>query len=48
MKNLRLALQYKANVIPGEVLPDPVKDDSFKRFLNNDEFKKLAAQFSGK
>ncbi len=45
MKFLRLALKYKNNVIPGEKLPDPSADDSFKRFLKNDEFVKLAAQF---
>jgi predicted Zn-dependent protease len=45
MKNLRLALQYKANMIPGEALPDPAKDDSFKAFWQNAEFKKLAGEF---
>jgi tetratricopeptide (TPR) repeat protein len=45
MKYLRLALMYKNNVIPGEKLPDPRTDDSFGRFLKNDEFKKLAAEF---
>jgi len=45
MKYLRLALMYKNNVIPGEKLPDPRTDDSFARFLKNEEFKKLAAEF---
>ena len=45
MKYLRLALMYKSNAIPGESLPDPLKDDSFKRYWNDDEFRKLAAQF---
>jgi hypothetical protein len=45
LKYLRLALMYKNNVIPGEKLPDPRTDDSFKRFLKNDEFRKLADQF---
>ena len=45
MKYLRLALKYKGNVNPGEIVPDPRKDDSFKRFLKNKEFVKLAAQF---
>jgi hypothetical protein len=45
MKYLRLALMYKNNVIPGEKLPDPRTDDSFARFLTNEEFKKLAAEF---
>jgi len=28
---LRLAYNYKINVIPGESLPDPLKDDSFRK-----------------
>lgn len=45
MKVLRMALKYRNNVIPGEKLPDPSADDSFKRFLKNDGFAKLVAQF---
>jgi len=45
LKNLRLALTYKANVISGEKLPDPRKDDSFARFLKNPEFLKVSDQF---
>jgi tetratricopeptide (TPR) repeat protein len=45
MKYLRLALAHKSGVTPGETLPDPNEDDSFARFLKNDEFRKLAAQF---
>jgi tetratricopeptide (TPR) repeat protein len=45
LKYLRLALKYKNNMIPGEKLPDPRTDDSFARFRENDEFKKLAAEF---
>jgi hypothetical protein len=45
MKFLRMALKYKDNVIPGERLPDPSADDSFKRFLKNDQFAQLVAQF---
>ncbi|MGD0130695.1 MAG: hypothetical protein ABSE57_01570, partial [Bryobacteraceae bacterium] len=33
------------NVIPGEKLPDPMTDDSFKAFWKNDEFRNLAADF---
>jgi hypothetical protein len=32
-------------MIRGEKVPDPRTDSSFSRFLKNDEFKKLAAQF---
>jgi hypothetical protein len=37
---LRLAYKYKANIIAGETLPDPLQDDSFKRFVHNEEFVK--------
>lgn len=45
MEYLRLALANKENVNAGETLPDPLGDDSFKRFRKNAEFRKLAAQF---
>jgi tetratricopeptide (TPR) repeat protein len=45
MKNLRLALENRRNMNPGEALPDPMSDDSFKKFWNDEDFKKLAAQF---
>jgi len=45
LKNLRLALKFKANVIAGEKLPNPLSDDSFKRFWENAEFMKLADEF---
>ncbi len=45
LKYLRLALKYKKNVIPGERLPDPLGDDSFTRFLEDDRFRKVAAKF---
>ena len=38
LSNLRLAFQYRANMIPGEVFPDPAKDDSFQRFMRDDRF----------
>jgi hypothetical protein len=37
---LRLAFQYKANMIAGETLPDPLQDDSFRRFVHKEEFVK--------
>lgn len=35
------AFQYKQNTIPGEGMPDPRKDDSFRRYLKDKEFKKF-------
>ena len=38
IKNLKVAFQYQANMIPGERLPNPATDDSFSRFLKNEKF----------
>ena len=35
---LREAYRYKANMIPGETLPDPMTDDSFRNFTNDKTF----------
>lgn len=35
---LRLFYKYKANMIPGESLPDPMRDDSFRYFVDNKSF----------
>lgn len=40
LAQLRLAYKYKANSIPGEGVPDPLKDDSFRHFVGNEEFVK--------
>jgi tetratricopeptide (TPR) repeat protein len=49
IKNLRLAYQYKTNMIPGERLPDPMTDSSFAKFLDSDNFKKAVKEMkSGK
>jgi hypothetical protein len=45
IKSLTTALKYRQNAIPGEKFPDPRLDDSFKRFLNNDRFRKLLDSF---
>ena len=45
LKYLRIALDHKANVIPGEQLPDPLGDDSFTRYSKDKEFRKLAKRF---
>ena len=38
LEQLRLAYKYKANVISGESLPDPLKDDSFRKFVRDKKF----------
>ena len=39
---LKKAFDYKANVLPGESMPDPRKDDSFRKLMKNKEFRELA------
>jgi Tetratricopeptide repeat len=39
--HLKKAFEYKANLLPGENMPDPRKDDSFKKLLKNQEFRAL-------
>jgi tetratricopeptide (TPR) repeat protein len=39
MVYLKKAYERKANVIPGESIPDPRTDDSFKNLMNNKEFR---------
>ena len=39
MDYLRKAFSLKANVLPGESMPDPAKDDSFQRFMSNEKFR---------
>ncbi|HYN14643.1 MAG TPA: tetratricopeptide repeat protein, partial [Terriglobales bacterium] len=41
MEYLRKAFSYKANLIPGEKMPDPQSDDSFQRFRANPKFQAL-------
>ena len=38
LAQLRLAYKYKANMIPGESFPDPLKDDSFRKFVRVTKF----------
>jgi tetratricopeptide (TPR) repeat protein len=38
IEQLNVAFKYKANVIPGESLPDPLKDDSFRKFSHDKRF----------
>ena len=44
IKNLRLAFQYKANMIKGEHLPDPATDSSFKRLMKSEKFRKAVEE----
>jgi hypothetical protein len=44
LDQLKLAFQYKLNSNPGEGVPDPAKDDSFKRYLNDPRFSKLTKE----
>lgn len=38
LEQLRLVYKYKANMIAGEVLPDPLHDSSFEKFVNDKKF----------
>lgn len=42
LDQLKLAFQYKSNSIPSEGIPDPAKDDSFKRYFSDTKFASLA------
>jgi predicted Zn-dependent protease len=44
MVQLRHAYKYKSNMIPGETLPDPLQDDSFKQFVRKEEFVKAVRE----
>ena len=44
--NLGTAARYKSNMIPGEGWPNPSKDSSFQRFLNDKKFIEAAKRFS--
>jgi hypothetical protein len=41
MKNLSLAFQHKDQVLPGERMPDPGSDPSFKKYAQDADFKEL-------
>ncbi len=44
IKNLTLAYKYKKNMLPGETLPNPRNDSSFKNYINNEKFKAVLKQ----
>lgn len=39
LRNLRLAYQYRHNMLSKESFPDPIKDPSFKKFLKDKQFR---------
>ncbi len=39
--SLKKAFEYKENMMPGEQIPNPRTDSSFKQFLDNEKFLKL-------
>jgi tetratricopeptide (TPR) repeat protein len=44
LTQLRLFYKYKANMIAGETLPDPLRDDSFRHFVGKEEFVKAVRE----
>lgn len=47
LKNLSLAFQHKDQVLPGEQMPNPVSDPSFKKYAQDADFKALLAKLCG-
>lgn len=47
IKWLRPAFKYKANMIPGEHLPNPETDSSFEKFSDSEKFKKAIVDMKG-
>ena len=47
LKNLSLAFQHKDQVLPGEQMPDPVSDPSFKKYVQDADFKTLVGRLKG-
>jgi tetratricopeptide (TPR) repeat protein len=43
LTNLKLAFDWRANMLPGESMPDPMKDDSFRQFVSNKAFQEAVA-----
>lgn len=44
LKNLSLAFLYKDQVLPGEQMPNPASDPSFKKYAQDSDFKALLAR----
>jgi len=45
---LKLAFDRQENMIPGEKMPDPATDSSFKRFMQNEKFKAALEELKSK
>jgi tetratricopeptide (TPR) repeat protein len=48
IRYLEMAFDRKANLIPGEKMPDPASDPSFASFLSNPEFQKALKRLTGR
>lgn len=48
IRNLKLAFQYRENMIPGEQMPDPATDDSFSRYLADAKFRQVLDEIRSK
>ena len=44
LANLSTAFQHKDHVLKGERMPDPRSDDSFQKYVHDDDFVKLMKQ----
>lgn len=44
LKNLAVAFQHRAQILPGEQMPDPAADPSFKKYSQDADFKALVAR----
>ena len=44
LANLSTAFQHKDHVLKGEQMPDPRSDDSFQKYIHDDDFIKLMKQ----
>jgi hypothetical protein len=45
LEQLRLAYLYKENMIPGDdELPNPLEEDSFRRFFNDPKFVRVVRE----
>jgi tetratricopeptide (TPR) repeat protein len=44
IKYLRYAFKYKANMLDGESLPDPMTDDSFRSLVKSETFRRAIAE----
>lgn len=45
LEQLQLAYRFKENMIRGEKLPDPLRDDSFRKFIHNEQFVKAVREW---